>query len=154
MDASHDEDWAWCVDFGRAIEVMTTSALRAKIEAGSLGPTTKVWRDGRPCWQRAHEVAELGPAPRRCRTYAPSATPRERARPGAGVHLRRGRPGPGLRRRTHAFSSAFFAGLLIGGTLGLPFVLSSGPTVAAAEKGLATAGPLALHAPVPYHATR
>lgn len=138
-----DEDEAWCVDHGSAIEVMETSVIRHALAHGLLRPSQRVWRDGHPCWQPISEHEELMPrdfahertgrfdvpeqsGPRRIvrRTQAPAPAPA----PSLGSRLRgvlrlpvadrlRLRLGP----KPAAFFSSFFVGVLLGLLLFLPF---------------------------------
>jgi hypothetical protein len=53
------EHGPWCVDHGDAIVCMSTMQVWMALAAGEIASGTKVWRDGRPCWQAIEHVEEL-----------------------------------------------------------------------------------------------
>ena len=128
--ASFDGDLeeTWCVDFGEAMEVMTTESIKLALVQGELRPSQKVWRDGHPCWQPISDFDELMPGDfaheRTGRFEVPERSgPRRIRRPEAPPE-----EGRALRRRIEAvvktfgsdrasgfaFVSAVFAGILLG----------------------------------------
>jgi len=132
LEPPSDEETPWCVDYGDGIEVLSTSALRDALARGRVKHETKVWRDGHPCWQPVAEFPELRDrrswwGPRRAQESERITIPEQSGIRRIGRVMR-------PRHRTHAFTSAFLTGLVIGALLYVPFALT--PKVARVQKGL------------------
>jgi len=132
LEQDAEDEANWCVDYGASMEVLSTGALREAIAQGRVKDDTKVWRDGHPCWQPVADFPELRGrrswfGPRRAHHEDRVTIPEQSG-------IRRIVPKARSRSRTHAFTSAFLTGLVIGALVYVPFAI--GPRAARAQKGL------------------
>lgn len=75
---------SWCVDHGERLEALATCDLWLALARGDVSPSTRVWREGMPCWEPIALVPEFALALPESSVWTPQPDPIR----GAGASVR------------------------------------------------------------------